>query len=300
MSELIRYDTMCRAIAEAHAVNEVKDVRDKAAALKMIAKTNAARRQFAEVVVRAERRCGELIRQGQAEGTIATAQGGGHQVEVSSKTTLEDLGITRDQSSRFQRLADVSEDAFEHALASTETPPTTNGVLRAAHNHRAQGTGENEWYTPLEYIEAAREVLGNIDLDPASSDQAQKDIGATTYFTRDDDGLAQAWQGRVYLNPPYSQPAIRLFIEKLVAEHQAGRVPEAIALTHNYTDTVWFHCAAQACAAICFTRGRIAFINQDGEKAAPTQGQAFFYFGPRVEAFSQLFAQYGFVMVRHG
>jgi hypothetical protein len=40
-------------------------------------------------------------------------------------------------------------------------------------NHRAQGSGENEWYTPIEYIEKARKVLGRIDLDPATSNDAQ-------------------------------------------------------------------------------------------------------------------------------
>jgi hypothetical protein len=39
-------------------------------------------------------------------------------------------------------------------------------------NHRARGTGENEWYTPAKYIDDARKVLGQIDLDPATSDSA--------------------------------------------------------------------------------------------------------------------------------
>jgi phage N-6-adenine-methyltransferase len=164
-----------------------------------------------------------------------------------------------------------------------------------AQNHRAQGTGENEWYTPEAYVEAAREVLGGFDLDPATSEEAQKRIKATAWFTAEDDGLDKPWTGRVWLNPPYSQPLIHQFVAKLVEEVEAGNVTEAILLTHNYTDTGWFHLAEEAAANICFTRGRIRFEGADGSLAAPTQGQAFFYFGQRGGAFRQVFSQWGFV-----
>jgi len=54
----------------------------------------------------------------------------------------------------------------------------------------------DEWYTPAGVIEAAREVLGGIDLDPASSETANRTVGAPRYFTEEDDGLARDWHGR--------------------------------------------------------------------------------------------------------
>ncbi len=169
-------------------------------------------------------------------------------------------------------------------------------VEKTAHNHRAQGTGENEWYTPAEYLDAARAVLGDIDLDPATSPLANETVGAARIFTAEDNGLDQPWAGKVWLNPPYSQPAISQFSEKLASEWEAGNIESAIALTHNYTDTGWFHRMASACNAICFTRGRIGFVNPEGKKAAPTQGQAFFYFGNDVETFVNQFGNIGFVV----
>lgn len=74
--------------------------------------------------------------------------------------------------------------------------------LKAKANHRAEGTGLNEWYTPDDYINAARFVLGEIDLDPASHPIAQQWIKATRFFTEQDDGLHKEWHGRVWLNPP--------------------------------------------------------------------------------------------------
>ena len=164
-------------------------------------------------------------------------------------------------------------------------------------NHRAIGTGENEWYTPAKYIELVRELFGSITLDPASSDSANKVVMAESYFTSDDDGLKKDWCGSVWLNPPYSQPHIADFVDKLTSELACGNVDEAVMLTHNYTDTKWFQLAAKHCSAICFTRGRIAFESPTGEKAAPTQGQAFFYFGENTTEFTRLFSEIGFVVV---
>lgn len=159
-----------------------------------------------------------------------------------------------------------------------------------------QGTGENEWYTPPEYIELARKVLGVIDLDPASSDHAQKAVRAARYFTVEDNGLNQEWHGSVWLNPPYAQPDIGFFAEKMCEEVDAGRVKAAVMLTHNYTDTTWFQGLARHASAICFTRGRIRFVNPSGDLAAPTQGQAFFYFGDDGAAFRRAFDDVGLVI----
>lgn len=168
-------------------------------------------------------------------------------------------------------------------------------LLDAAENHRAEGTGENEWFTPEKYIEAARKVMGGIDLDPASNPIAQDWIRATKFFTRADNGLAQQWHGRIWLNPPYAQPLIWQFCEKLVEELSSGRVDQAILLTHNYTDTAWFHHAEQCASLICFTRGRIPFVDDDGEDCAPTQGQAFFYYGDKGDEFRTVFTEFGFI-----
>ncbi|HEY2616872.1 MAG TPA: DNA N-6-adenine-methyltransferase [Acetobacteraceae bacterium] len=167
--------------------------------------------------------------------------------------------------------------------------------LEAAENHRAEGTGENEWFTPPEYIEAAREVMGGIDLDPATHSAAQLTVQASQYYTKADDGLSLSWHGRVWLNPPYAQPWIARFVEKLTDEFSEGGVEQAVLLTHNYTDTTWFHRAEASADLLCFTRGRIRFVDLDGSLCAPTQGQAFFYFGSEAEKFRDIFSKFGFV-----
>ncbi len=200
-----------------------------------------------------------------------------------------------DRKTDLLALASVPADEQRAAVEAVSSGAAPS-IKEAVHNHRAQGSGENEWYTPQEYVEAARRVLGAIDLDPASSAVAQQRVQAGRIFTQEDDGLAHDWAGRVWLNPPYAQPAIRQFVEKMTGEVEAGRVSAAIMLTHNYTDTAWFHIAAGAASAICFTRGRIGFLDPDGKKAAPTQGQAFFYYGNDAAAFAQEFKAYGLIV----
>jgi phage N-6-adenine-methyltransferase len=160
-------------------------------------------------------------------------------------------------------------------------------------------TGEIEWYTPRRYLDAAVAVMGGIDLDPASSHAAQGHVKAKRFFTMSDDGLAQRWSGRVFLNPPYAMPTIKQFVSKMTGAYEGDEFSEGILLTNNATDTEWFHTAAKVCTAICLTRGRISFLQaRDGElleKASPTHGQAFFYFGPSLSKFRKVFGEFGLI-----
>ena len=186
-----------------------------------------------------------------------------------------------------EKMRRAKDDAARRATRICEQEK--DGTIRGT-----EGTGEFERYTPSEYIEAARLALGEIDLDPASNEIAQKTVRAAKYFIADDDGLSQDWHGRVWLNPPYHRDLAPKFIDKLVSEFASGRIQAAIALTNNCTDTEWFSTALEECAAICFTRGRIKFTQPDGTEVLPTQGQAFFYFGDNVTAFERAFSQIGF------
>lgn len=56
-----------------------------------------------------------------------------------------------------------------------------------------RSSNENEYYTPVEYLEAAREVLGGIDIDPASSFTANRTVKARVFFDEQADGLQQGW-----------------------------------------------------------------------------------------------------------
>jgi hypothetical protein len=137
-------------------------------------------------------------------------------------------------------------------------------------------------------------------LDPASSIAANEIIKAARIFTKQDDGLQHPWFGRVWLNPPYSQPLIARFVGKMVAEYRAGHVTAAIMLTHNYTDTAWFHEAASVAGAICFSLGRLPFYRLSGTVAKPVQGQAAFYFGSDVALFAEVFSEVGLILTRFG
>lgn len=211
------------------------------------------------------------------------------------ETNAEALGFAaRQTATRFMKLAEEN-GASTHHLDETAAITISRQLWGNENVRGTQGTGENEWYTPADILDDVRKVLGVIDLDPASSEHAQRTVKASKYFTLADDGLKQPWHGSVFLNPPYAQPHIENFADKMIAEIAACRVKTAIMLTHNYTDTAWFQKLAAAASAICFTKGRIRFEAPNGELAAPTQGQAFFFFGPNPGHFFEVFRPIGFI-----
>lgn len=190
----------------------------------------------------------------------------------------------------------VSGDIAVTRAAKIAALPQEQQREAVAKPHVTNNSGENEWYTPPQYIVAAREVMGEIDLDPASSEAAQKQVQATTFYSKDDDGLQQEWRGRVWMNPPYSGDLVGKFTEKLADAFDANEVTTAIVLVNNATESKWFQRLASSASAICFPKGRIKYLDSTGTPAnSPLQGQAILYFGGDVSAFAEVFQQFGFI-----
>lgn len=157
--------------------------------------------------------------------------------------------------------------------------------------HVANNSGNNEWYTPAEYIEAAREAMGSIDTDPASNDIANKIVKAEKYYTVETNGLAHDWTGNVWMNPPYSSDLISKFVEKL--KEQRANYNQAIILVNNATETQWFYEIVKIASAVCFPKSRVKFYMPDGKTGAPLQGQAVLYVGNNTEKFISAFGGIG-------
>jgi ParB family chromosome partitioning protein len=163
--------------------------------------------------------------------------------------------------------------------------------------HVANNSGNNEWYTPSKYIELARTVMGSIDTDPASSEIANKVVCADKYFTADTDGRNQEWFGNVWMNPPYAQPLMGEFAELVTSKYEKSEIEQACILVNNATETHWFQRMMDAASAVCFTKGRIKFVDVNGNPGgAPLQGQAIIYMGSNTQDFVETFADEGTVL----
>ncbi len=170
-----------------------------------------------------------------------------------------------------------------------------NGVLGSGASV-SENAGDNEWYTPPEYIEAAVAVMGAIDLDPASTAAANEIVSAQAFYSAEDNGLEQDWRGRVWMNPPYDGKLIFPFCEKLAEAYAEGDVSEAIVLVNNGTETAWFQRLGEVASALGFPTRRVKFWHPEKE-SAPLQGQAVIYLGANVEAFRREFVRFGMTAV---
>ena len=167
------------------------------------------------------------------------------------------------------------------------------------HIHVAQNSGNNEWYTPLEIIQAAKAAMGGeIDCDPASSDVANQTVGASQFFTEEQNGLSKEWHGNVWLNPPYAQPMIAQFAEAAASKFEAGEFPQACILVNNATETAWFQRLLSVSSGVCFPSSRIRFLSPEGKPGAPLQGQAILYLGGNFQGFAEAFETFGSILSR--
>ena len=121
--------------------------------------------------------------------------------------------------------------------------------------------GKDEWLTPPWVLEQ----LGTFDLDPCAPVNAPWPT-ARHHFTINDDGLAQDWEGRVFMNSPYGR-VIPLWMRKM-AQHAYGT-----ALVFARTDTEWFFESVWSKAtALLFLRKHLHFHHVTGERARHNSG----------------------------
>ena len=198
---------------------------------------------------------------------------------------------------------DFSDDAADYDWTEDEDPTEQEPaqpeiVVTTSKPHVTNNSGDHKWYTPSEYIEAARNVLGVIELDPASSPEANEVVKAKVYYTINDDGLQYDWHGKVWMTPPYGRDVIDRFMTKLAYHIENGDVTEAIVLVNNATETEWFNEIVRFAKVVVFPKSRIKYWNPEIDKLdSPLQGQAFLYVGDNASEFIREFKRFGWYAV---
>jgi len=114
-----------------------------------------------------------------------------------------------------------------------------------------------DWWTPPEIFQ---KLDMEFDIDVAAPIGGVDWIPCKKYFTKEEDGLKQDWEGTVWCNPPYGRNT-KKWLEKFV-DHNQG-----VALVFARTDTLWFHETVVNADAIVFMKGRVSFLNR-GQKSS--------------------------------
>lgn len=149
-----------------------------------------------------------------------------------------------------------------------------------------------EWYTPEYIIEAAREAMGGIDLDPASCPEANETVKAAVHYS--EGGLEKKWFGRVWMNPPYGrgegwESNQSVWTRHAITMAEAEATEQTCMLVNAAIGTKWF--SELYGFWMCLFDERIQF---DGHgKKDPTNGNAVVYIGNNVKQFHDAFERYG-------
>jgi len=155
-------------------------------------------------------------------------------------------------------------------------------------------------YTPEKFIIAARQTLGWIDLDPASSRLAQATIMAYHWCGLDHpqpdrrDGLTVPWAGRLWVNPPFSGGYLLRYTKRLLAAYHEGDVTAACLLTICDSTTEYSHLLLTHATAFCWPHDRINFIRPALIDTNGNPGShVIWYIGREVKRFRSAFSSHG-------
>lgn len=124
------------------------------------------------------------------------------------------------------------------------------------------------WLTPPHLVEASRDALGWIGLDPAT--EPTNPTKATTFFTERDNGLSRCWtlHGPVFVNPPYGRD-LKLWCDKIDQSARAGQ--QVLALMPcgaRFSTKYWQRfMLTERLSCLCFLNKRVSFLRPDGKPA---------------------------------
>lgn len=318
------------AIAQKHGLDfgiEAVDLPDRDAALLWIVKNQLGRRNLTpqqasylrgkwyerEKVVQGTRN--QYIEKDQNDPFRPTAERIAAQSGVSAPTVKRDAQYARAVDEIAQAVGPEAKTAILGGKAhgtkktvvglaadiasGTKTAAQAKAELSTRKNEHVMGvmgsSESPEWYTPLHIIELTLELFGGeIDTDPCSNSKDDPSVPANTLYTKDDDGLAQNWHGRVYMNPPYGKEIPR-WTEALVLKYELGEIDEAIALVPGRIDTQWFRPLYKY--LICAVSGRVRFSNAIHSAPFPS---AIVYLGTNKPEFIRIFKRLGPILQRVG
>lgn len=153
--------------------------------------------------------------------------------------------------------------AFDKAEDVLTVLEAVGGVTMRGMSGHHKTVGETVvWLTPPAIL-AALGGADSFDLDPCACSDPRPWPTARAHLAKEDDGLARAWWGRVWLNPPYGQDPVQGPWLRRMAEHGQGT-----ALIFARTDTRLFHDVVfPAAKAMLFLKGRLWFYRPDGTEA---------------------------------
>jgi hypothetical protein len=159
----------------------------------------------------------------------------------------------------------------------------------------AYETTGDEYYTPPEIADLARNVMGDIDLDPFSCKFANDNfVNAEWFFSKEDDCHKQDWAcDTLFMNPPYSRGNFDRAVDTFLSQRFIHGF-EAIVLTNNNTDTAASQKLLGYATAICLPKGRLSFYQPNGkQKKGNDRAQIIMYFGAKRFNFIREFQHLG-------
>lgn len=160
----------------------------------------------------------------------------------------------------------------------------------ASHRRCKREIARNDWHSPPQIVQAARIAMGGIELDPASSPEANRIVGAERFYSVVEDGLTQPWKGKVWLNPPNGQLAPK-FVRRFAYFYAQGFITKGILLlgTHHLT-TRWCRELLAWHPLGCLPALRLQF---SGSVGRPAHGSVILALGISMEDFGREFRHLG-------